>query len=470
MIDGNVKAPSAVDRAVVLIVEDDVATREVLAELLASTNCDVLQAGSGAQALQILDRRDVEVVLLDLGLPDVSGLELLPRILEQDESVAVIVVTGDSTTETVVEAMRLGADGFLVKPVTAATLTGTLAQAVRRHRLQRHAAVYRERVASRGNESGIRELIGSSPAMDRVRELIAKVAGTDSPVLVTGESGTGKGVVARLIHRYSRRAHGPFVDLSCAALPGPLVESELFGHERGAFTDAKSAKPGMIEIADGGTLFLDEIAELEGAAQAKLLKAVEERAIRRIGGIRERRVNVRFVVATHRDLAKLMAEGRFRSDLFFRLNVFGIEIPPLRKRGSGDIAELADHFVKVLNPELGRQIRSISEPVLRALVQYEWPGNVRELRNAIERAMILAPGEKIEVHHLPPDLWQRRSGAVSQPPSGGLEHAEVEAIRNAITACGGNLSQAARVLGIARSTLYAKVARYRRQTDRGARH
>lgn len=446
-------------RGAVLVIEDEEATREALVALVEALGCEVLPAASAGAALQLLETKDVEVVLLDLGLPDIGGLEVLPRLLQVDDSVAVIVVTGDDSVATVVEAMRLGAEGFLVKPVGVPALQAALEQALRRHRTRRHVEVYRARLACRPEAIGGDELVGSSPAMQRVRDLIAKVAKTDSSVVVTGESGSGKGVVARLIHRYSRRAHGPFVDLSCAALPTNLVESEIFGYERGAFTDAKHSKPGLLEVAHGGTLFLDEIGELEPAAQAKLLKVLEQGTFRRVGGVRELRADVRLIVATHRDLPALMAEGRFRADLYFRLNVFGIALPPLRERGKDDILKLAEHFVRLLNPKLDRHVRSISEPACRALVRYHWPGNVRELHNAIERAMILASGDELALHHLPSDLWHATVSPTVKP-SMRLDQAEAEHISSVVAACSGNLKQAAQRLGIARSTLYAKLARY----------
>lgn len=457
-MNGEIGRPNQWGRGVVLVVEDDESTRKAIAAAVQAMGCEVLEAGDGSAALKILETKDVEVILTDLGLPDINGLELLPRLLEVNEIVSVVVVTGDDSTATVVQAMQLGAESFLVKPVSVPLLGSTIEQAIRRHRLRRHVETYRTRVACRAEEIGADELVGSSAAMRRVRELIATVAKSDSSVVLTGESGTGKGIVARLIHRYSRRAHGPFVDLSCAALPSNLVESEIFGHERGAFTDGKHAKPGLLEVAHGGTLFLDEIGELELAAQAKLLKAIEEGTFRRVGGVRELRVDVRFVVATHRGLSALVREGRFRSDFCFRINVFGIELPPLRDRGEADILELAHHFVRVLNPQLRRQIRKISEPACRALTRYHWPGNVRELRNSIERAMILATGDELALTHFPAEL-RHPAANVPRDQTLRLDLVEAETIKEAIAASGGNLKRAAQHLGIARSTLYAKMAR-----------
>ncbi|HPC83151.1 MAG TPA: sigma-54 dependent transcriptional regulator [Thermoanaerobaculaceae bacterium] len=442
----------------VMLVEDEAATRGAVADLLRELGHVVFEAANGQAAIDHVERTDVEVVVLDLGLPDLDGLEVLPRLLEIDESLAVIVMTGRGSIETVVEAMKLGAESFLVKPVDVETLDVTVRQAVRQHRLSRHASVYAARVGPRPGDIGPGDLVGSSPGMLRVRELIARVAGTDASVVLTGESGTGKGVVARLIHRHSRRPQGPFVDLSCAALPGSLVESEIFGHERGAFTDARQAKPGMLEVANGGTLFLDEIAELEAPAQAKLLKAIEHRTFRRVGGVRDLTVDVRLIVATHRDLAALVAAGQFRADLYFRLNVFQIEMPPLRERGE-DVIELAQHFIAELNPRLGRRVRRLAQPAARALVAYAWPGNVRELHNVIERAMILATGEELALHHFPHDLWATRQPRTEEGlPT--LAEMEAEHIRAVMAACEGNIKLAARKLGISRSTLYLKLGRH----------
>ncbi len=451
-------AVEAINSGRLLLVEDDALIRDSVRLLLEALGHTVWLAGSGHEAIETLVETDIEIVVLDLGLPDLDGLDVLPRLLQIDESLAVVVMTGRGSIETVVEALKLGAESFLVKPVDVETLDVTVRQALRQHRLSRHASVYQARVAPGGAGIGPGELIGSSPGMLRVRELIARVADTDASVVVTGESGTGKGVVAKLIHRHSRRPHGPFVDLSCAALPGSLVESEIFGHERGAFTDAKQAKPGMLEVAHGGTFFLDEIGELELSAQAKLLKAIEQHTFRRVGGVRDLSVDVRLIVATHRNLSDMVAAGTFRPDLFFRLNVFQIEMPALRERGE-DIIELAQHFIAELNPRLGRMVRRLAAPAARALTGYAWPGNVRELHNVIERALILASGDELALHHLPQDLWERKTPHEAAGLA-TLEEVEATHIRRAVAAFEGNLKLTAHKLGISRSTLYAKLERY----------
>jgi DNA-binding NtrC family response regulator len=443
-----------------LLVDDEPGEREAVAGVLRSGEHEVAVAATGKEAQEYLERADADVVVLDLGLPDVDGLELLPLLKQIDPNVAVVVLTGRDDIRTVVEAMRGGADNFLVKPVDAATLKETVERALRRRRLIRRATVYEEVVASRRASAKAMgsELVGSSPAIQAVRVLISKVAPTESSVVVSSESGTGKGVVARLIHRHSRRAHGPFVGLSCAALPANLVESEIFGHERGAFTDAKTTKPGLLEVAAGGTVFLDEVAELEMPSQGKLLKVIEERTFRRLGGVRDLSVDVRFVVATHQDLTALVSAGVFRQDLFYRLNVFQISIPPLRERGD-DVLELTYHFIRELNPSLGRSITGVADSAAELLLRYAWPGNVRELRNVIERAMVLASGDTITPAHLPEDLCKEsRGGRHIRVQS--LEEVETAHIERVLRLVRGNVKVAAERLGISRSTLYAKLSRH----------
>jgi two-component system, NtrC family, response regulator HydG len=444
----------------VLLIDDEAGERDAVAAVLRAAGHTVAVAASGREAQECLERADTDVVVLDLGLPDVDGLDLLPVLKQVDPNVGVVVLTGRDDIRTVVEAMRGGADNFLVKPVDASTLQGTVERALRQHRLIRRATVYEEVVASRRASARAMEaeLVGSSAAMDAVRVLLARVAPTESSVVLSGESGTGKGIVARLIHRHSRRAHGPFVGLSCAALPANLVESEIFGHEKGAFTDAKTTKPGLLEVAGGGTVFLDEVAELEAPSQAKLLKVIEERTFRRLGGVRDLSVDVRFLVATHQDLSRLVREKTFRQDLFYRLNVFQITIPPLRERGD-DILELAYHFIRELNPSLGRTIKGIADGAAELLLQYSWPGNVRELRNVIERAMVLAIGEEITAIHLPEDLRaEGRAGRGARAES--LEEIEAAHIERVLRRARGNVKLAAERLGISRSTLYAKIERH----------
>ncbi len=440
----------------VLVVEDDPEVSAAIVETLDSEG-HIASAVDSARALRRhLEKRTPELILLDLGLPDADGLDLLEEIGHLDELVAVVVITGSTDVATVVRSMQLGADNFLPKPVQIADLLDAVDRALERHRFKRHAMVYRHRVGSSRSDS-FPGLVGSCSAIDEVRKMASRVAATDSSVLILGESGTGKGMLARGIHRLSSRASGPFVVVNCASIQPQLLESELFGHEKGAFTGATDRKPGLLEVADGGTVFLDEVSEMDLQAQSKLLTAVEERAFRRVGGVRQIEVNVRLLAATHRDLEQRVREGEFREDLFYRLNVFQLTMPALRERGD-DLLELVYHFIRELNPVLGRSVQTISPDAARALRGSQWPGNVRELRNVIERAMILASGDTLEVEHLPENLVKEAPAT-----SDGLESlSEVEArhIRKVLSRRDLTVQQAASVLGISRSTLYLKMKQY----------
>lgn len=446
-------------RTTLLLVEDDRDLATALQSILEQEGHAVEVVGTLAEARATLDERLPEILLLDLGLPDGSGLDLLDEIRATDEVLGVIVLTGSSNPEIVVECMKRGADHFLPKPVHRLLIVETVARVIREVEHRRHIEVYRTRVASGHDAADTRlaGVIGSSAVMERVRRQIIQVAKTGASVILLGESGTGKGMLARHIHRLSPRASGPFVDVNCAAIQAQLVESEIFGHEKGAFTGAVDRKPGLLEVAHGGTLFLDEVADLEPAAQAKLLKAVEERVFRRVGGVRTLSVDVRLLAATHHDLAARVDNGTFRSDLYYRLNVFPIQLPPLRER-PGDACELADHFIRTLNPILGSSVTSIDEKVLDVLERYPWPGNVRELHNVVERAMILARKGPLGLDHLPRNMLD---GHGAPGVLRTLAEVEREHIEQVLEATGHNLKRSAAVLGISRSTLYAKLDRYR---------
>ncbi|MCG6963147.1 MAG: sigma-54 dependent transcriptional regulator [Acidobacteria bacterium] len=442
----------------ILLVEDDQDVAVALKAILEQEGHSVEIAGSLAGARETLDERLPEIVLIDLGLPDGSGLDLLDEIRATDEVVGVIMLTGSSNPELVVECMKRGADHFLPKPVHRLLILETVARVVREVEQRRHVEVYRTRVAS-GNaaaDTRLAGVIGSSAVMEQVRRQIVQVADTGASVILLGESGTGKGMLARHIHRLSPRASGPFVDVNCAAIQAQLVESEIFGHEKGAFTGAVDRKPGLLEVAHSGTLFLDEVADLDTGAQAKLLKAVEERVFRRVGGVRTLSVDVRLLAATHRDLAARVDEGLFRRDLYYRLNVFPISLPPLRER-PGDVSELAGHFIHTLNPTLGCSVDGVEESAREVLERYPWPGNVRELHNVVERAMILAREGSLGLDHLPRNLFDgQTTPGVLRP----LAEVEREHIEQVLEATGNNLKHSAEVLGISRSTLYAKLERY----------
>ncbi len=449
-------APSQTESRI-LVVEDDPDTSAALCDWLQGHGHTVHSVRTSADAQAFLAERTIDLVLLDLGLPDEDGIDLLPRLKGGDELVSVVVLTGQTDIQTVVEAMLRGADDFLPKPVTLEILSKAVDRTLERHRALSKVSVYREANASRAAEEGqiLSELIGSSEVIKRVREQVAAVAGTESAVVLHGETGTGKDIVARGIHGLSPRATGPFTEVNCASLPEALVESELFGHEKGAFTGATIRKPGLLEVASGGTVFLDEIAELQPQAQGKLLKAVENRTFRRVGGVRELTTDVRFIVASHRDLATEVAEGRFRADLYYRFEVFRIDIPPLRERGE-DVIELAQHFVRALNPLVTREIADITPQAQEILLRYSWPGNARELRNVIESAMIRAgTSTRIMPAHLPSGL--RSSSSIDETNAKSLAEIEEEHIRRVLEITESNIQRTAKILGISRSTLYDKL-------------
>ena len=441
----------------VLLVEDDMRTSKMLCRALKSRNYTVDAVGTAAAALKHLETKAPEVVLLDLGLPDADGIDILPTIKDGDELISVIILTGQSDTSTVVEAMLRGADNFLSNPVSIEALLGALEKTLEHHRALLRISVYRAANTVRAHDDStvLSELVGTSDAIQKVRKLVAAVADTDSAVILHGETGTGKDIIARGIHRMSPRAGEPFTDVNCASLPEALMESELFGHEKGSFTGAAERKPGLLEVAKGGTVFLDEIAELSLQAQSKLLKAVETQSFRRVGGVREISTDVRFIVATHRNLEEAVAEGSFRADLFYRLSVFRIEIPPLRDRGD-DIIELAHHFIRELNPLVRRGVTQISKRAAEMLLSYSWPGNARELRNVIESAMIRA-GESTTItpKHLPDNIRPARVGGAGGNST--LAEVEGEHIRQVLENTGSNIQRTANLLGISRSTLYAKL-------------
>jgi len=439
-----------------LIVDDDPAIITGLQALLEG-DWEVRTALNGREARAAFAAFSPDVALLDINLPYVSGLELLHDLKMYSEAVAVIMMSGQGTFDRVVESMRLGAETFLQKPFDYDTLQLTLANVKRMIATRRELQALR-----RADTPDADRLPGISPAVQRLNELLAQVARVPSPVLIEGESGTGKGVFARLIHNRSPRARGPFVDLNCAGLSKELLESELFGHERGAFTNAVNTKPGLFEVAADGTLFLDEIGEMDATVQARLLKAIEEKRFRRVGGIRDLTANFRLVAATNRDLATEAAAGRFRSDLYYRLNVVRVRMPPLRERPE-DIPVLVEVMLRPLAKEIGKPLPSVSPRALKKLEQYGWPGNVRELRNVLERALLTMSGKEIRSESL---LLEAQTAAATAS-SAALPSAEWEIrplddvvadyVTASVDAAGGNVRKAARQLKISPSTLYARL-------------
>jgi len=385
----------------VLVVDDEQMIRYTLTEALRSWGYAVAEAGSVAAGLAAFDAEQPDMVLLDINLPDGSGLDALREIKHRDADAIVVMITADVFIENTISALRGGAYDFIGKPVSLDELEVTIRNGLEAQALRREVRTYRR---ERARQFNFEQIIGESPALREMIEMARKVAGSEvSSVLLQGESGTGKDLVAKAVHYSSRRANAPFIAINCAAIPGTLIESELFGYEKGAFTDAKARKEGLFEQAEGGTLFLDEIGELELSLQAKLLRVLEEGSFRRVGGLKDIPLDVRVVVASNRDLKAESAAGHFRLDLYYRLSVIQIDIPPLRVRGN-DCILLAEHYISYFNERLRKRIRGLTPEVADIFRRYLWPGNVRELRNVIERVMILEDGEVITPRYLPRGL------------------------------------------------------------------
>ena len=447
--------------AQILVVDDEEGVRSFLAEALELDDHEVETAADGEQALEILRERSFDVVLTDLKMPRVDGMTLLARLREDEPSTEVIVLTAHGTVDVAVDAMHQGAFDFLQKPVSSPAELRLLVKRAAERRLLR----LRSEGAARALPTPKQTLSYGDPAMDPVVDALQKVARTDATVLLVGESGTGKEVASRALHAWSGRRDGPFAAINCAAISAQLLESELFGHEKGAFTGAHAQRRGRLELADGGTFFLDEVGELALDLQAKLLRVLETRSFERVGGTRTLRANVRWVAATNRDLKAMIAAGTFREDLYHRLAVFPIRLPALRERPE-DLAPLARQLLEVVGAEFGLPGLTLSEAVVTRLQAYSWPGNVRELRNTLERAVILADGASIGVEH----LWLDPSAAPSSATPAGvpgvdsddttLEALERRAIVEALAAVDGNRKNAAERLGIGVRTLYDKLKRY----------
>jgi DNA-binding NtrC family response regulator len=462
--------------ATVLIVDDQPTIRKSLRHLLERKGYRACEADSGAAAIQTAQAEEPEVILLDLKLPDGDGLEILERLQGLCPETAVILLTGHGSVEVAVTAIKKGAEDFLEKDPSSLEVTEVrVEKALEMLKLRRENQYYRYQAHGRAPS----QIPGNSPVIREIHAMVDLLAkAPQTTVLVQGESGSGKELVARAIHYRSSRSDKPFLEINCAGLSEHLLESELFGHERGAFTDAKALKRGLLEIADGGTLFLDEIGDMPLPIQPKFLRVLENRTFRRVGGTRDISVDVRVITASNKDLSKLVEKQTFREDLFYRLKVMPLTVPPLRERGN-DILILADLFVQEFNGMLKKRIRGFSPEAQQVLLAYSWPGNVRELRNVTERGIILCQGETIPVACLPAELQQLGGVAPVPPPiiatetptgtpevsrSQGaletLEEMEQRYIREVLASVSGNRSQAARVLGISRSTLQDKIRRY----------
>jgi two-component system response regulator AtoC len=472
-----------VSGSTVLIVDDERTLARAVKAFLAEAGYDAEVAGDAERALELVESLRPDVVFADVRLPGMSGIELLRRIREFDPAIPVIIMTAHGTIEGAVEAVKLGAFDYMKKPVDLEELKLLADRARENTLLKQELSYYRRRAADEVPFAGI---LGRSPTMRAVLDQVRQIAALDEtpPVLITGETGTGKGLVARSLHSSGPRAAKPFIDVNCTALPANLMEAELFGYERGAFTDAKESKIGLFEAAEGGFLFLDEVGDLEPSLQGKLLRAIEERTVRRVGGIRDRKIDVRILAATNRDLESEVQRNRFRSDLYFRLAVILLHLPPLRERGD-DVLLLADHFLRRFSVKYGKDVDRIDARARDVLLAYPWPGNVRELSHVIERAVLWSRGATLNVDQLSvasptrvggngldqaePLVQSPRQGdgvaaARAQPEASDLTQVERSMIERAMREAGGNQTRAAQRLGISRDTLRYRLKKFKIQS------
>ncbi len=452
----------------ILIIDDDSAIRDGCFQVLSKSGYEVMKSATGKEGLEKIEKYDFDLILVDLKLPDINGLDLIREIRQKDISVPIVVITGYGTIQNAVEAMRLGANDFLPKPFEPAELRLVVKRNLATHRLALENLYLKEELRKK---EGDHKIIGKSPQMKALFQQVQRVAATDSTILITGESGTGKGLLARYIHEHSNRKDFPFVSVDCSTLVPTLFESELFGHVKGAFTGAEANKIGKFELANGGTLFLDEIGNVNLELQAKLLKAVEEKEISRVGSHRVTRVDVRIIAATNKDLRQEVEKGTFREDLFFRLNVLALRTPPLRER-TGDIPELVRYFLKLFGEKYNRPNLKITPSVLAIFDKYRWPGNVRELENIIERLVIFSRDNVIDVEDLNlagvrigeriPTSKEKREATEYDFEDEVLSLNEMEKrhILRVLKKTNGNRSEAARLLGIDRKTLRQKLKKW----------
>lgn len=445
--------------ASILIVDDESLVRWSLASRLKEEGYRTIEAGTALEARSLL-RDGADLVLLDIGLPDANGLDLLKQIKEADPDVLVIMLTAETGAQSAVAAMKHGAFHYATKPFDLDEIVVLVEKALETTRLRREVRAFRIRQAQ---PFSVDSIIGDSDAIVRVRALLRKISVSPaSTVLLTGESGTGKDLAAKVIHYSSARAARPFMNITCSALPETLLESELFGHERGAFTGADRQKHGLLESADGGTVFLDEIGEMVPLLQAKLLRFLEEKAFKRVGGATDVKVDVRVIAATNRSLQEQVKQGHFREDLFYRLNVMAVELPPLRDR-RGDLPLLLNHYIDAFNTEFKKRIRGLTPGALRTLQGYRWPGNVRELRNAVERAMLLCEGEVLEDAHFAmlASSEAALSADISLPQAGiKLEELERSLVVQALVRSGWNQTKAATLLGLNRDQIRYRIEKF----------
>ncbi|MBL8618330.1 MAG: sigma-54-dependent Fis family transcriptional regulator [Deltaproteobacteria bacterium] len=451
--------------ATILVVDDEELIRWSLVEHLRSEGYTVHEAADGQECLDAVAQQTPDLVITDIKMPRMSGIEALRRLREREDDVPVIVLTAHGAVETALEATRLGAKAYLSKPFDLREVALAVTRVLEQQRLATEVRYHRGQAATTYGR-----IIGRSSAMQRLFESMRRLADVEAPtVLLTGESGTGKDLFAHAIHDEGPRKTGPMMEVDCASLPEHLIESELFGHERGAFTDARQTKRGLFEVARGGTIFLDEIGEMSLGTQAKLLRALENRQFKRVGGVSQIRLDAGIIAATNRTLANEVKKGTFREDLYFRLNVIQYQVPSLRERRE-DVPLLVDHFIQRFNKEFGRHVKGVSEEALGSLAAYPWPGNVRELRNVIERVVILEAREVIEQQHLPPEIRFGHRGGSSAGPGGSpfllpdegvdLEAVERSFIVQAMDRTSQNQSAAARLLGISRYALRYRLEKF----------
>ncbi|MFW6107204.1 MAG: sigma-54-dependent transcriptional regulator [bacterium] len=447
--------------ASVLVIDDDPSLRTTVERVLRREGCGVLSASSGREGLDYLAREPVDVVLTDLKMEELSGLDVLRAVREAAPLTQVVLITAHATIEDAVAAMKQGAYDFLVKPVERAELVSTVLRAAERRRLEVENRALRARV---DEEEAAPPVIGSSPRMSEIRKTVHKVAASAATVLIEGETGTGKEVIARSIHAHSPRRGGPFVVVNCAALPDTLMEAELFGHEKGAFTGADSRRKGRFELADGGSILLDEVGEMQPSAQAKLLRVLESGEFERLGGAQTLHTDVRAIAASNRDLAAAVADGSFREDLYYRLRVIHLRVPPLRERRQ-DVPLLAQHFLQLYARRNGRSGLRLAPDALDILQRYSWPGNVRELQNALEAAVVLAHSETMTAEDLPANitasvhtLRHGEQGGIFVPLGTSMAEVERQVLHHTLDHFGGDKEAAARALGISSRTIYRKLA------------
>ncbi len=450
--------------AKILVVDDELNMQLVLKALLKKEGYDVATASDGIEALKVLKSGGVEVVVTDLKMPKLDGVGLLERVIRDYPSTPVIIITAHGTIATAVDALKKGAFDYITKPFERDELKNIIHKAMRTRRLNE------EELLVSPDDIDRQGIIGSSEPMSKIYDTIKRVAPTTTTVLISGETGTGKDLIAYAIHRNSPRRDNPFVKINCAAIAENLIESELFGYEKGAFTGAVSTKPGRFELADKGTLFLDEVGEIPRDMQVKLLRVIQDHEFERVGGLRTIRVDVRLIAATNRNLLQDVKDGRFREDIYYRLNVFPTHIPPLRERRE-DILPLTDYFIEKFNGKLDREVKHIDSRVKDVLVSYDWPGNIRELENFIERIVLMAVGDTITFEDIPPE-WKSAAEAISLSQKAGqkrpfkdfvkghMEEVEKQTIIQCLDEVGGNVTKAAQRLGLSRKGLQLKMIKY----------